>query len=141
MQSQALYGEMSIAQAKIPCSGLCRCVGCRNLPDKPENKSLMHLADAAGTLLLLCVCALGTLQDFLQTYGPSSRPQPPPTSWRPWTSHLNLSPSRDKGCSSLNGRSMKILTSLTLTDCHSLSSIRRFPKQLAFVCWKRQVMS
>ena len=35
-------------QAKIPCSGLCRCIGCRNLPDKPENKSLMHLADAAG---------------------------------------------------------------------------------------------
>lgn len=51
---------MSIAQAKIPCSGLCRCVGCRNLPDKPENKSLMHLADAAGTLLLLCVCTRNT---------------------------------------------------------------------------------
>lgn len=36
------------SQAKIPCSGMCRCVGCKNVPDKPESKSLMHLADAAG---------------------------------------------------------------------------------------------
>ena len=36
-------------QAKIPCSALCRCIGCQNLPDKPENKSLMQLADAAGS--------------------------------------------------------------------------------------------
>lgn len=135
---------MSTSQAKIPCSGLCRCVGCRNLPDKPENKSLMHLADAAGTPCYYCVCALGTLRDFLQTYGPSSRPQPPPTSWRPWTSHLpclNLSPSLGKGSSTLNGCLLQILTSLHLTGFHSLSSIRRFPKQPAFVCWKRQVMS
>lgn len=62
----------------------------------------------------ITVCALGTLQDFLQTYGPSSRLQPPPTSWRPWTSHLpclSLSPSLDKGYSTLNGCLLQILTS------------------------------
>lgn len=38
----------SLDQAKIPCSHLCRCVGCQNLADRPEGKGLMQLANAAG---------------------------------------------------------------------------------------------
>jgi hypothetical protein len=46
-RSGCLKNYCECYEAKIPCSGLCRCIGCRNLPDRPENKSLMHLADAA----------------------------------------------------------------------------------------------
>ena len=66
------------AQAKIPCSALCRCVGCRNLPDKPESKSLMQLADAAGK----------TLTSTPHPH-PSPHPSPPPLTSTP---HLHPSP-------------------------------------------------
>ena len=34
-------------QAKIPCSNLCRCVGCKNFEDSRDRQTLLHLADAA----------------------------------------------------------------------------------------------
>lgn len=35
-------------QAKIPCSGNCKCIGCRNVEEPAlEKKSLKDLADAA----------------------------------------------------------------------------------------------
>ena len=34
-------------QAKIPCSRLCRCVGCKNFEDSADRQNLLHLADAA----------------------------------------------------------------------------------------------
>lgn len=46
-RSGCLKNYCECYEAKIPCSALCRCVGCKNLPDKPEHKSLMQLADAA----------------------------------------------------------------------------------------------
>ncbi|MEQ2197912.1 Protein lin-54, partial [Xenoophorus captivus] len=33
--------------AKIMCSSICKCVGCKNFEESPERKTLMHLADAA----------------------------------------------------------------------------------------------
>uniref|UniRef100_A0A3B3QWY7 Lin-54 DREAM MuvB core complex component n=1 Tax=Paramormyrops kingsleyae TaxID=1676925 RepID=A0A3B3QWY7_9TELE len=33
--------------AKIMCSSICKCVGCKNFEESLERKSLMHLADAA----------------------------------------------------------------------------------------------
>ena len=35
-------------QAKILCTSLCKCTGCKNFEESPERKTLMHLADAAG---------------------------------------------------------------------------------------------
>ena len=34
-------------QAKILCSHMCKCVGCKNFEESPDRKTLMHLADAA----------------------------------------------------------------------------------------------
>ncbi|XP_073196619.1 protein lin-54 homolog isoform X3 [Lepidochelys kempii] len=34
-------------KAKIMCSSICKCVGCKNFEESPERKTLMHLADAA----------------------------------------------------------------------------------------------
>jgi hypothetical protein len=36
-----------LLQAKIMCSNLCKCVGCKNFEESPDRKTLMHLADAA----------------------------------------------------------------------------------------------
>jgi len=36
-------------QAKILCSSLCRCNGCKNFEESDDRKTLMQLADAAGT--------------------------------------------------------------------------------------------
>lgn len=55
-RSGCLKNYCECYEAKIPCSGLCRCVGCKNLADKPENKSLMQLADAAGRWVGLGGC-------------------------------------------------------------------------------------
>lgn len=38
---------LSILQAKIMCSSICKCIGCKNFEESPERKTLMHLADAA----------------------------------------------------------------------------------------------
>lgn len=46
-RSGCLKNYCECYEAKIPCSNLCRCVGCKNLLDRPESKSLMQLADAA----------------------------------------------------------------------------------------------
>ena len=35
-------------QAKILCTNICKCTGCKNFEESPERKTLMHLADAAG---------------------------------------------------------------------------------------------
>lgn len=35
------------AKAKIMCSSICKCIGCKNFEESPERKTLMHLADAA----------------------------------------------------------------------------------------------
>nr|XP_042127754.1 protein lin-54 homolog [Peromyscus maniculatus bairdii] len=34
-------------EAKIMCSSICKCIGCKNFEESPERKTLMHLADAA----------------------------------------------------------------------------------------------
>lgn len=36
-----------ILKAKIMCSSICKCIGCKNFEESPERKTLMHLADAA----------------------------------------------------------------------------------------------
>ncbi|XP_077505925.1 protein lin-54 homolog isoform X3 [Amblyomma americanum] len=35
------------SMAKILCSSMCKCVGCKNFEDSSERKTLMQLADAA----------------------------------------------------------------------------------------------
>lgn len=77
---------IAISQAKIPCSGLCRCVGCRNLPDKPENKSLMHLADAAGTPPLIMSSTISHLYRHTDPAAGCSH-FPPPGDLGPYTYH------------------------------------------------------
>lgn len=36
-----------LEKAKIMCSSICKCIGCKNFEESPERKTLMHLADAA----------------------------------------------------------------------------------------------
>lgn len=36
-----------LTKAKIMCSSICKCIGCKNFEESPERKTLMHLADAA----------------------------------------------------------------------------------------------
>ena len=42
-----MYSITFYLQAKIMCSHVCKCVGCKNFEESPEKKTLMHLADAA----------------------------------------------------------------------------------------------
>ncbi|XP_046406606.1 protein lin-54 homolog isoform X2 [Ischnura elegans] len=47
-RSGCLKNYCECYEAKIPCSGMCKCVGCRNVEETPsEKKSLRDLADAA----------------------------------------------------------------------------------------------
>ncbi|XP_071453425.1 protein lin-54 homolog [Hetaerina americana] len=47
-RSGCLKNYCECYEAKIPCSGMCKCVGCRNIEESPsEKKSLRDLADAA----------------------------------------------------------------------------------------------
>ncbi|XP_077505927.1 protein lin-54 homolog isoform X5 [Amblyomma americanum] len=47
MASAAIDGTWIATQAKILCSSMCKCVGCKNFEDSSERKTLMQLADAA----------------------------------------------------------------------------------------------
>lgn len=40
--------SIALFQAKILCSSLCKCSGCKNFEESADRKTLMHLADAAG---------------------------------------------------------------------------------------------
>ena len=46
-RSGCLKNYCECYEAKIMCSHLCKCVGCKNFEETPENKTLMQLADAA----------------------------------------------------------------------------------------------
>jgi protein lin-54 len=46
-RSGCLKNYCECYEAKILCSGLCKCVGCKNFEESFERKTLMHLADAA----------------------------------------------------------------------------------------------
>ncbi|XP_015930274.1 protein lin-54 homolog isoform X2 [Parasteatoda tepidariorum] len=46
-RSYCLKNYCECYEAKILCTNLCKCVGCKNFEDSSERKTLMHLADAA----------------------------------------------------------------------------------------------
>nr|XP_023651660.1 protein lin-54 homolog isoform X1 [Paramormyrops kingsleyae]XP_023651670.1 protein lin-54 homolog isoform X1 [Paramormyrops kingsleyae]XP_023651681.1 protein lin-54 homolog isoform X1 [Paramormyrops kingsleyae]XP_023651691.1 protein lin-54 homolog isoform X1 [Paramormyrops kingsleyae] len=46
-RSGCLKNYCECYEAKIMCSSICKCVGCKNFEESLERKSLMHLADAA----------------------------------------------------------------------------------------------
>lgn len=46
-RSGCLKNYCECYEAKILCSGLCKCCGCKNFEESFERKTLMHLADAA----------------------------------------------------------------------------------------------
>ncbi|XP_035247263.1 protein lin-54 homolog [Anguilla anguilla] len=46
-RSGCLKNYCECYEAKIMCSSICKCVGCKNFEESPERKTLMHLADAA----------------------------------------------------------------------------------------------
>lgn len=77
-RSGCLKNYCECYEAKIPCSALCRCVGCRNLPDKPENKSLMQLADAADIRTQQQAAATSHLLETLDLTPTMSEPLPHP---------------------------------------------------------------
>ncbi|XP_076327009.1 uncharacterized protein LOC143233959 [Tachypleus tridentatus] len=45
-RSGCLKNYCECYEAKIMCTHLCKCVGCKNIEDNCEKKTLMHLADA-----------------------------------------------------------------------------------------------
>eukprot|EP00118_Oscarella_pearsei_P014965 m.131692 g.131692 ORF g.131692 m.131692 type:complete len:546 (+) comp38048_c0_seq19:683-2320(+) len=46
-RSGCLKNYCECYEAKVLCTNLCHCVGCKNFEESPERKTLMHLADAA----------------------------------------------------------------------------------------------
>uniref|UniRef100_X2B1A3 CRC domain-containing protein n=1 Tax=Capitella teleta TaxID=283909 RepID=X2B1A3_CAPTE len=46
-RSGCLKNYCECYEAKILCTSLCKCVGCKNFEESPDRKTLMHLADAA----------------------------------------------------------------------------------------------
>lgn len=46
-RSGCLKNYCECYEAKILCTNLCKCTGCKNFEESPERKTLMHLADAA----------------------------------------------------------------------------------------------
>ncbi|XP_052423336.1 protein lin-54 homolog [Carassius gibelio] len=46
-KSGCLKNYCECYEAKIMCSSICKCMGCKNFEESPERKTLMHLADAA----------------------------------------------------------------------------------------------
>ncbi|XP_041363749.1 protein lin-54 homolog [Gigantopelta aegis] len=46
-RSGCLKNYCECYEAKIMCSNICKCIGCKNFEESPERKTLMHLADAA----------------------------------------------------------------------------------------------
>ncbi|XP_061589305.1 protein lin-54 homolog [Cololabis saira] len=46
-RSGCLKNYCECYEAKITCSSMCKCIGCKNFEESPERKTLMHLADAA----------------------------------------------------------------------------------------------
>ncbi|CAG2184277.1 unnamed protein product, partial [Oppiella nova] len=46
-RSGCLKNYCECYEAKILCSSLCKCCGCKNFEESFERKTLMHLADAA----------------------------------------------------------------------------------------------
>ncbi|XP_061911217.1 protein lin-54 homolog [Entelurus aequoreus] len=46
-RSGCLKNYCECYEAKIMCSSICKCVGCKNFEESQERKTLMHLADAA----------------------------------------------------------------------------------------------
>uniref|UniRef100_A0A8D3ACK9 Lin-54 DREAM MuvB core complex component n=1 Tax=Scophthalmus maximus TaxID=52904 RepID=A0A8D3ACK9_SCOMX len=46
-RSGCLKNYCECYEAKIMCSSICKCNGCKNFEESPERKTLMHLADAA----------------------------------------------------------------------------------------------
>lgn len=73
-RSGCLKNYCECYEAKIPCSANCRCIGCKNVQEKPENKSLMHLADAADIRTQQQRAATSHFIEQLEIT--SSKPQP-----------------------------------------------------------------
>ncbi|XP_015748135.1 PREDICTED: protein lin-54 homolog [Acropora digitifera] len=59
-RSGCLKNYCECYEAKILCTNLCKCTGCKNFEESPERKTLMHLADAAEIRQILaastCTC-------------------------------------------------------------------------------------
>jgi hypothetical protein len=46
-RSGCLQNYCECYEAKIMCSSICKCIGCKNFEESLERKTLMHLTDAA----------------------------------------------------------------------------------------------
>jgi len=74
-------------QAKIPCSRLCRCVGCKNFEESPDRQNLLHLANAAEVRVQQQAAAETKLAG--QLVGPPVRPAPPPSGAERYRLHFS----------------------------------------------------
>ncbi|XP_071508924.1 protein lin-54 homolog [Diadema antillarum] len=67
-RSGCLKNYCECYEAKILCSSICKCVGCKNFEESPERKTLMHLADAAEVRVQQQTAARTKLSSQLQDY-------------------------------------------------------------------------
>lgn len=65
-RSGCLKNYCECYEAKIMCSALCKCTGCKNFEESPERKTLMHLADAAEVRVLQQNAARSKLESQLE---------------------------------------------------------------------------
>lgn len=72
-RSGCLKNYCECYEAKIMCSSICKCVGCKNYEESPERKTLMHLADAAEVRVQQQTAAKSKLSSQI-----SSLPSRPP---------------------------------------------------------------
>eukprot|EP00795_Rhopilema_esculentum_P005133 gene5133-254_t len=66
-RSGCLKNYCECYEAKIMCSTLCKCTGCKNFEESPERKTLMHLADAAEVRVLQQNAARSKLESQLES--------------------------------------------------------------------------
>uniref|UniRef100_T1IXQ6 CRC domain-containing protein n=1 Tax=Strigamia maritima TaxID=126957 RepID=T1IXQ6_STRMM len=65
-RSGCLKNYCECYEAKIMCSSMCKCVGCKNFEESAERKTLMHLADAAEVRVLQQTAAKNKLSSQVQ---------------------------------------------------------------------------
>jgi len=65
-RSGCLKNYCECYEAKIMCSSLCKCTGCKNYEESPDRKTLMHLADAAEVRVLQQNAARSKLDSQLE---------------------------------------------------------------------------
>ncbi|KAJ9581773.1 hypothetical protein L9F63_003842, partial [Diploptera punctata] len=86
-RSGCLKNYCECYEAKIPCSNNCKCIGCRNVEESCDKKTLRDLAEAAEVRVQQQTAIKNKLSAQIQDI--AFRPQPPPTNKQPFNFMTN----------------------------------------------------